>query len=406
MARRPINRLSAREVVTIKKPGRHADGAGLYLHVDPPDEEGNVGAKRWVFVFQWRRRRKEMGLGSVEFVDLKEARAERENARRLVHEGINPIDARRRARTETPTFGEVADELVKGLALKNDKHKDQWSRSLTEFAAPLRGLPVDKIDTEDVLEALKPIWERIPDTASKVRGRIERVLDAAKARGWRSGENPARWRGHLSLLLPKKRGERTHMKALPWEKAPAFMAELRQREGMGVAALQFTILTAARTGETIGTVWPEIDLKKKVWTVPAARMKAGREHRVPLSDAAVALLEPLVGLGDYVFPGRSKGTHISNMTMDRVLRQMDLDVTVHGFRSTFRDWAGENTNFPREVAEAALAHQVGDEVERAYRRGDALAKRRELMDAWATYLAKPPSPHALAPPEPRGSSGE
>lgn len=395
---RPTNRLTHRTVTTLKEPGRHADGGGLYLQVDPSL------AKRWVFVFQWQGRRKEMGLGPIALVGLGEARDAALEARKLVAKGINPIEARR-APKAAPTFGEVADELLASLksSFRNDKHRAQWKRSFEEHAKDLRPIPVDKVTTPDVLEVLKPVWEATPDTGSRLRGRIERVLDAAKAKGYRSGENPARWRGHLAMLLTKrKQHEKGHHAAMPFDQVAAFMTALRQRPAVAARALEFTILTAARTGETRGATVGEFDLKAAVWTVPAERMKAGREHRVALSARAVEIVREMIAeatlilnqgekLPDdlLIFPG-PKGGPMSNMAMDMLLRRMDAgEVTVHGFRSTFRDWAGETTNFAREVAEAALAHKVGDETELAYRRGDALAKRRKLMEAWANYCARP-----------------
>jgi len=409
MARRPLNRLTAREVRTIKEPGRHADGAGLYLHVDPPDAEGRAGPKRWVFVFQWLGKRREMGLGPVDLSPssdtLQRARDARDAARRLVADGIDPIEARKAERSaaeQTPAFGPFAKEIVANLSLRNEKHRAQWERTLTDYAPNLQAKPVDQITTQDVLAALKPHWTKIPETAERMRGRIERVLDAARAAGHIGGpwENPARWKGHLALLLPRPERQVQHHKALPYEQIADFMARLRQRGGVSARALEFAILTAARTMEIRFATWGEFDLQAKVWNVPAARMKMKRPHRVPLSDAAIAVLDDLkppdeLGLGDlsdvYVFPGRKSGQALSNMSMDRVLRLEDLDVTVHGFRSTFKDWAEDCTNFQNGVIEAALAHLVGDETERAYRRGDALEKRRKLMEAWAGYCAKPPA---------------
>lgn len=378
MARRPVNRLSARTVQTIKEPGRHADGAGLYLHVDPS------GAKRWVFVFQWRNKRKEMGLGPVSIVSLAEAREEREKARKLVFQGVNPIEARKRS-SEAPTFKAMADELIPQLALRSEKHRDQWSMTIKQYAAPLHKMPVDEIDTDAVLDVLKPIWNEIPDTAQRLRGRIERILDAAKAKGYRTGENPARWRGHIALLMPKAvKLKRGHHAAMPFEDAPAFMVRLAEKEGAGARALEFTILTASRTGMTLGAPASEIDRKAKVWTIPAERMKGNKEHRVPLTERMLEILDERPD-GKFLFSAKAEKP-LSNMTMDKVLRDMDIDATVHGFRSTFRDWAGDRTEFPRDLAEQALAHTVGDQTERAYRRGDALAKRRKLMEAWEKYL--------------------
>ncbi|RAK52090.1 tyrosine-type recombinase/integrase [Phenylobacterium deserti] len=387
MARRPINRLTDRMVRSIKQPGRHADGNGLYLQVD------DSLAKRWVFVFQWEGKRKEMGLGPIDLVGLGEAREARDRARKLVFKGVNPIEERKRTKGVAPTFGELADEVVAALTSKNPKHKDQWKMTLTEYAGSLRPLPVDAITTDHILEALKPIWNTKHETASRTRGRIERVLDAAKARGFREGENPARWKGHLALLLTRPRQAVKHHAALPYRDLPAFMVQLRERVGISARALEFTILTAARTGETIGSTAQEFDRERRLWIVPADRMKGGREHRVPLTDAAMAVLEAMnvwdLKPGAFLFPGAKAGKPISNMSMDKVLRTMELDVTVHGFRSAFKDWAEDTTNFPSGIIEAALAHLVGDETERAYRRGDALEKRRALMEAWAGYCAKP-----------------
>jgi integrase len=249
-------------------------------------------------------------------------------------------------------------------------------------------MPVNMIETEEVLRVLKPVWEKIPETASRLRGRIERVLDAARAKGLRSGENPARWRGHLDMLLsPRQKLTRGHHAAMPYAELPAFIARIRDRDGVAARALEFVILTAARSGEVLGLRWSEIDLQNRIWTVPATRIKAGREHRVPLSPSAITILEAMrVGrVSDHVFPGYRPERPLGDMALHMVLKRMEIPYTVHGFRSTFRDWCGEATNFPREVAEAALAHVVGDQTERAYRRGDALEKRRKLMDSWAGF---------------------
>jgi integrase len=255
---------------------------------------------------------------------------------------------------------------------------------------------VRAIDTALVMRAMGPIWNEKPETASRVRGRIESILDWAAARGFRQGENPARWRGHLDKLLPKKTKVRRveHHTALPYREIGTFIDDLRRQEGVGARALEFAILTAARTGEAIGARWDEFDLADRLWTIPAERMKAGKEHRVPLSEAVVAILEDLQKVlhGDFVFPGGRAGRPISNMAMAMTLRRMARgELTVHGFRSTFRDWASERTGFPREAAEMALAHTVTDAVERAYRRGDLFAKRRQLMDAWAKFCTAPPA---------------
>ncbi|OLP52604.1 integrase [Rhizobium rhizosphaerae] len=381
-----LNKLSARAVTAIKKPGRHGDGGGLYLVVD------KSGARRWVFLYRRDDRLREMGLGGLNAVTLARARELAAEARANLQAGVDPIEAKRNAPVAVPTFGEEADDFIDAMApqFRNAKHLDQWKMTLKVYAAPLRAKPVDRIATADILEVLKPIWLTKPETASRVRGRIERVLDAAKAKGHRTGENPAVWRGHLANLLPKRRKlSRGHHAAMPYEDLPAFLADLRTRDGIAARALEFTILAAARSGETFGATWREINLEAALWVIPADRMKAGREHRVPLTARAIEILTELSALNagpdTYVFPGQREGRPLSVMAMDMLLRRMNVDFTVHGFRSSFRDWAGEETAFPREVAEAALAHVVGDQTERAYRRGDALEKRRKLMVAWANY---------------------
>jgi integrase len=375
--------LTARKVETAK-PGRYGDGANLYLVVS------KTGARKWVLRFTWRGTPKEMGLGSATNVSLADARDRAANARRKIAQGINPIEARKRA-SGIPTFGEVADDVCQSLSegFRNEKHKAQWKSTLKSYAGPLRAKPVDTIGTDDVLAVLKPIWTVKPETASRVRGRIEKVLDAAKAKGFRNGENPARWRGHLDHLLPRRsKLARGHHAAMPYEDVAGFITKLRKREATAGLALELCILTAARSGEILGMQWSEIDFDKEVWTVPANRMKAGREHRVPLSPRVVAILRQLEELkaGEFVFPGQARNKPLSNMAMEMMLRRMNIqDATVHGFRSSFRDWAGNVSNFPREVVETALAHVVGDKAEQAYRRGDALEKRRKLMEAWSAY---------------------
>lgn len=390
---RPVNRLSARTVATLKAPGLHADGAGLYLRID------KRGAKQWVFLFQWKEVRKEMGLGSASLVTLAEARAARDLARRQVFGGMNPIEARKAARIEAEavTFGDMADEVLATLEreLENPKHRAQWNRSLKTLAADLGPKPVAAISTEDVLAVLRPIWDETPETANRTRGRIERVLDAAKAKNLRTGENPARWRGHMEHLLAKRRTlTRGHHAALPFAEAPAFVQDLRSRPALAARALELTILTAVRSGEALGARWSELDLAGAVWTIPAERMKARAEHRVPLSAPVVRLLRQLQADAEtagaalpWVFPNERGTGPLSGMSMAMLLRRMGREeITVHGFRSTFRDWAGDRTEFPREIAEAALAHAVGNKVEQSYRRGDALEKRRGLMDAWAAFI--------------------
>lgn len=378
------SRLTARKVETAK-PGKYSDGGNLYLIVS------DTGARKWVLRFTWRGRAKEMGLGSAISVPLADAREKAASARRKIAQGLNPIDERKRD-GGIPTFGAMADEVRETLSagFRNEKHKAQWKSTLGTYAAPLRAKPVDTIVTDDVLAVLKPIWTTKAETASRVRGRIEKVLDAAKAKGFRDGENPARWRGHLDHLLPRpSKLTRGHHAAMPYEDVTTFIAKLREREAASALALELCILTAARSGELLGMRWSEIDLDKKVWTVPSDRMKAGREHRVPLSQRAINILRQFEKLevSEFVFPGQARNKPLSNMAMEMVLRRMKIDdATVHGFRSSFRDWAGNVSNFPREITETALAHVIGDKAEQAYRRSDALEKRRRLMEAWAAYI--------------------
>ncbi|MCX5496185.1 tyrosine-type recombinase/integrase [Kaistia dalseonensis] len=391
---RTLHRLSSLTVKSVKTPGRYSDGGGLYLRV----AEG--GSKQWVFLTRAGGKQREAGLGSVNTVSLSKAREIAAKFRNDVFEGRDPIAERNAERNKLkaiPTFGEMATEVLDSLkaGFRNEKHIAQWEMTLKEYAAPIRDLAVNAVTTEDVLRVLKPIWIEKRETASRLRGRIEKVLDAATAKGLRHDANPARWKGHLDVLLPKeKKATRGHHAAMPFAELPGFMERLRAVPGTSARALEFTVLTAARTGETLGAAWGEIDLDEKVWTVPGDRMKAGREHRVPLPDRAVAILKELLPESGkpnptaLVFPSGRTGKVLSNMSMTMVVRRLKIEPepTVHGFRSSFRDWCGEATAFPREVAEAALAHTVGDKVEAAYRRGDALEKRRKLMTAWAGYL--------------------
>jgi integrase len=337
-------------------------------------------------------KRREMGLGSLHSVPLAHARELAEKARQDRAAGRDPIAARD-AGTEK-TFAEAATELVESMSVgwRNEKHKAQWVTTLRDYCLPVREKPVSAIGTDDVLEILKPIWQTKAETASRLRGRIERVLDMAKARGWRTGENPARWRGHLDAILPKRaKLSRGHHSAMAFKAVPAFVTLIREMEGVSARVLEFTILTAARSGEALNAEWSEIDLDAKLWTLPGHRMKGGREHRVPLSDRAAEIVAEMAKarVSKFVFPGMRRARPLSNMALEMLLRRMNIKTaTVHGFRSAFRDWAGETTTFSREVAEAALAHLVGDETERAYRRGDAIEKRRKLMDAWAAFIEK------------------
>jgi integrase len=373
--------------------GMHADGGGLYLRVKPG------GSRSWVFICQWQGKRREIGLGSILSVDVDFARERAEEARARLAQGLDPaVTVDDADAPERVTFGQSASALVDSLegGWRNPKHRAQWRSTLKTHCKPIWSKPIDEIDTTDVLAVLRPIWTQTPETASRVRGRIERVLDAAKVKGQRSGENPARWRGHLDVILPgrKKRGGVKHHAAMAYQDVPEFVRSLKGRLSTAARALHFLILTAARTGEVLGATWKEIDLEAKVWTVPADRMKAGAEHRVPLTPAAIAVLNAVAIHGKapdaYVFPSQKVGSPLSDMSMLMLLKRMKVvDVTPHGFRSAFRDWCGEETKHPREVAEAALAHQVGNAVERAYRRGDALAKRRALMEEWADYVEAP-----------------
>jgi integrase len=389
-----VNRLSAVKVASTKNPGLYADGDGLYLQVT------ESGGRSWVFRFKANGRTRDMGLGSLNTVGLAEARAMAAECRRLRFQGIDPIEARKSERAQARleaarsiTFDDCRDRFIAShrAAWANDKHLKQWESTLKTYVTPVFGkLPVQNVDVALVLKALEPIWTTKPETAGRVRGRIERILDWAKARGFRQGENSARWRGHLDTLLASRAKVRrvTHHAALPYGELPGFLLKIRQRDAVAARALEFAILTAARTGEVLGARWDEIDLENKIWMVPATRMKAGREHRVPMSSAALAIVKRLKAIrqNDFVFPGERSNSPLSNMSMLMMLRRMGReDLTVHGFRSTFRDWAAEQTNFPREMAEAALAHIVADRTERAYRRGDLFEKRRRLMAAWAAF---------------------
>jgi integrase len=324
---------------------------------------------------------------------LKAAREKAAEGRALVKAGVDPIAEWNKANPEeVRSFGKAADDYlgVHQGGFRNEKHKAQWAMTLTRYCEPIRGMPVDAVDTEALLSVLKPLWTRVPETASRLRGRIEAVLDAAKARGFieRNEANPARWRGHLDKLLPKRaKLTRGHHAAMPYAEVPAFIAELRQRPATAARALEYAVLTAARSGEVLAARWDEIDFDAKVWTVPAGRTKAAREHRVPLSDTALAILKEMETgrTGEFVFSGLRPGRPLSGMAFEMLLRRIGSPYTAHGFRSSFRDWAGNETHFPRELAEHALAHVIGDKAEQAYRRSDALARRRELMDAWAQH---------------------
>lgn len=380
------------------KPGRHADGGGLHLLVK------ETGARSWVYRFMLKGKSRDIGLGAAGQggISLADARTARDALRLKVKAGIDPLEERQREATEAlaaaqaaaiagMTFKAVAEAYIGAneTSWRNDKHRQQWRNTLASYVYPVMGeLPVADIGTSHVLKILEPIWHDKPETASRIRGRIETVLDAAKARGYREGENPARWRGHIAQILPlRSRLTRGHHKAMPYEAIPAFMAKLREREAMAALALEFVILTATRTSEVLGASWAEVDLDKAIWTVPASRMKAGKEHRIPLSPRAVEILEAVKPLGKASLFPADKGGKLSTMAMSMLLRRMKLDCTVHGFRSGFRDWAAECTGYAHEVCEMALAHVIGNKSEAAYRRGDLFDKRRRLMADWATYCA-------------------
>jgi integrase len=392
---RLIGKLTSLSVRQARRRGLYGDGGGLFLQVS------ESGAKSWVFRFKKADRLRVMGLGPAHTITLAEARDRARECRKLRLDGIDPIEARRAERAQAKldaakavTFAECADAYITAhkAGWRNPKHAAQWPATLATYVNPTFGeLPVQAIDTALVTRVMEPIWTKKPETASRVRGRIESILDWATARGYRQGENPARWRGHLENLLPRRSKVRRveHHAALPYSELSAFMLALRQQEGVAARALEFTILTAARTGEVIGARWEEINIAERMWSVPAERMKAGREHRVPLCGKALEIVEEMRAIGgNFIFPGGKRGKPLSNMAMTMLLRRMGHgDQTVHGFRSTFRDWAAERTNFPAEVAEMALAHAVTDKVEAAYRRGDLFEKRRALAEAWAKFCA-------------------
>jgi integrase len=392
-ASRETGLLNARKVETLTEVGRHADGRNLYLLISPN------GGKRWTFYYRFGGKRREMGLGSAAKgqVSLAEARERAAEARRVLLAGIDPLSHRQSQLTETrkvPTFGEWADDYLDSHRTKfrNPKHLAQWEMTLRVYCEPIRSIPVDAIDTEAVLSVLQPIWNRVPETASRLRGRLENVLDAAKARGLLTGENPARWRGHLKTLLPaRQKLTRGHHAAMPYDALAAFTADLRTHRSMSARALEFCILTACRSSEVLGARWSEVDLQRRAWTIPAPRMKAAREHRVPLSARACEILAELqpFARGDYVFTGNRADAPLSGMAMMMQLRRMkQTDITVHGFRSTFRDWAAEQTSYSHQTCEHALAHQISDKAEAAYRRSDQFEIRRKLMEDWALYATQ------------------
>lgn len=376
-------------------PGLHPDGGGLYLQV------ASGGSRSWLFRYALRGKEHRIGLGSAAIVPLKLARQLAAQARQLRATGVDPLAQKRERRNtdlieqaKAVTFKECAESYIAAheAGWRNPKHRQQWRSTLETYCFPVIGaLPVQSIDTDLVIKVLEPIWRDKTETASRLRGRIESILNYAKARNYRDGANPAVWRGHLDMLLarPSKIAPHEHHTALPYPEIGGFMADLRRRDSTSARCLEFLILTAARTGEVIGAQWSEFDLAAKVWTVPANRMKSNLQHRVPLSNRAIEIVQLMHFRRetDFVFPGRNGG--LSNMSLLALLRNMGRALTAHGFRSSFRDWAAEQTNFPNEACEMALAHAVGDKVEAAYRRGDLFEKRRRLMQAWSEYCGRP-----------------
>ncbi len=382
------------------KQGRHADGGCLYLKVT------KTGSKSWVLRYKLDGKRCDMGLGPLAKVSAKAARELAGEKRRLIGLGISPLKQRQQdkqskaedraaAARQAVTFDYAAEQFIEGhqTSWRNAKHRQQWKNTLARYASPFIGAkPVERVGADDIKAILIPIWHSKTETATRVRSRIELVLDFAKANGWRDGENPARWRGHLDKLLPKptKLKAVQHHAALPWKLMSEFMTRLRSCPGVGARALEFAILTATRSGEVRLAEWSEIDQEEKLWTIPAHRMKARREHRVPLSEAALDVLKQVPQVDDesLVFPGMRAHRPLSDMTMTAVLKRMKHgDLTAHGFRSSFRDWAAEATHHQNHIVEMALAHVVGNAVEAAYRRGDLLDKRRSLMNDWAAHCS-------------------
>lgn len=383
---RNIHRLTPLKVKNAKGPVKLCDGGGLWLFINSNQ------SKSWVFRYNLNGREREMGLGAIHTIPLKDAREDAAKYRALKLKGVDPIEHRKGERSQKVTFKECAEAYIESHrpGWKSKKHAEQWQATIEEYAYPvLEKMLIGNIDTSAVIQVLKPIWQTKTETATRVRQRMEVILDSASASGQRTGENPARWKGHLDKLFPKRSKVQKvrHHPALPYTEIPVFIKKLNEHTGIGANALKFTVLNAARTGEVINATWDEIDLEAGIWTIPGDRMKSGREHRVPLSSAALELLSGLARVNTYVFPGWVKDKPISNMTMLKLLKK-DLgysDKTVHGFRSSFRDWAAETTNFPSEVVEMALAHVIENQTEAAYRRGDLFTKRQKLMESWACF---------------------
>jgi integrase len=418
-----MNKLTVKAVEKQTKPGLYGDGGGLYLQIT------KQGVKSWLYRFMIDGKAYGMGLGATHTITLAEARQKATDARKLVINGGNPLEAKRlaalqakAAKVRLMTFAECANAYIEAhkVSWRNAKHQDQWVNTIESYVNPIIGtLPVSEVDTALVMKVLTQsdadglqFWQSKNETANRVRGRIEAILGWATTSGFRSGDNPARWKGHLiNLLATISRVERIkHRPSLPWERIGAFFCALKQTEGIAARAVEFTILTASRSGEVRGAKWSEIDLKKKVWTIPASRMKAKQEHEVPLSSSAIDLIQKQERIpgSDVIFPN-TKGDVLSDMALTAVIRRMDKKdpdqwktdsgdiITVHGFRSTFRMWAAEATNYPREVAEHALAHKLPDAVERSYQRGSQFSKRSAMMEDWASYCSTPPVNETSAP---------
>ena len=396
-----IDRLTAKAVEKIKNPGYYPDGDGLYLQVSASL------TKSWVFIYTLNGRTREKGVGRYPVISLVKARGKRDAARELLADGMDPIDHGDALRAQqalqkanTLSFEKCATKMIDShmAGWKNPKHIQQWKNTLTAYAGPVIGkMPVQEVDTPDIMRVLEPIWTSKTETASRLRGRIEQVLDWAKVHKYRTGENPARWRGHLDKLLPKKSKVHTveHHPALPYAKINQFTAALRQRPGIAARAVEFAILTALRSGEVRAAKPAEFDLDAALWTVPAETMKMKRAHRVPLTPRAVEIIRERLKAdpdAEYLFPNSRNGKPLSDSALNSVLRRMGIqkgEAVVHGFRSTFRDWAAEQTNYSRELAEFALAHKLPDRVEAAYLRSDMFEKRRKLMRDWQRYIDTP-----------------
>ncbi len=390
-------KITALEVGKLSKPGKHPIGDNLYLQIS------NQGTKSWLFRFRMNDKTTWMGLGSVKIVSLADARAKALQHLQTISEGINPLVAKQTAQqnqilqeSKRMTFDECANLYIEShsKSWKNEKHQAQWRSTLETYASPAIGkLPIESITTGLVLRVLEPIWYSKSETASRVRGRVERILSWATVRGLRSGENPARWRGHLDEMLPKRTEVQkvTHFKALPYPHIYEFMKSLQAKQGVSIRALEFAILTCTRTNETLGAKWSEINLEEKYWMIPVERMKAKRAHKVPLCDRACEIIREMneFSQSDFVFPGDRVGKPLSNMALLEIVRGMNFDITVHGFRSTFQDWAAEKTTYSQEVIDMALAHIVKGKTERAYRRGDLFEKRQRLMSDWSRYCSEP-----------------